>query len=549
MTNSNNFALADDEYRGQVLALYESRHKSFIKQFSILAIFGFSFLAFILVPLIDSRLEEDLAAQQLKDKDETLEKLALANTKILAAKERLQTEQDLLNSKLDSLHFIEEQKSTDAANTQRQLASQKDQLARVSVETDALAQRLTTLGSSVTQLEETLSRFVPTERTNAFREWFVEMANDSQHDPVCNVEQDYFACMVREKLRADWDADFDVINQSVVSPLLATEPAAAQLIEDQLSQVRAAFDDSLEADPDFWHSINEKQIFMEKLSEQWDQAYGAIRHIASSRIDELDKTAQPFEQEISRLTEQRDMLSEKLDALVQEQRQIADEIAEGSAEALELKTQQEQMNTQAEQTDQALEQNRSQVDSLKARKTEIQKKKRRVEKRISEFQSPFGKLPLGLKEATLAFPFILTAGFLVCSLLLASLIRLRREYHDQTRARFPGDTVAVEQRVTLLAPLWLDPIKLSWLSAGRLILFLHPVAIFVAIVSMIISDWLLPPNSDQPALFLNSFYDKLYIVGGVLLLVGVARIVSEWIAYRGGTRPAPTETTPTRVKS
>ena len=549
MTNSNNFALADDEYRGQVLALYESRHKSFIKQFSILAIFGFSFLAFILVPLIDSRLEEDLAAQQLKDKDETLEKLALANTKILAAKERLQTEQDLLNSKLDSLHFIEEQKSTDAANTQRQLASQKDQLARVSVETDALAQRLTTLGSSVTQLEETLSRFVPTERTNAFREWFVEMANDSQHDPVCNVEQDYFACMVREKLRADWDADFDVINQSVVSPLLATEPAAAQLIEDQLSQVRAAFDDSLEADPDFWHSINEKQIFMEKLSEQWDQAYGAIRHITSSRIDELDKTAQPFEQEISRLTEQRDMLSEKLDALVQEQRQIADEIAEGSAEALELKTQQEQMNTQAEQTDQALEQNRSQVDSLKARKTEIQKKKRRVEKRISEFQSPFGKLPLGLKEATLAFPFILTAGFLVCSLLLASLIRLRREYHDQTRARFPGDTVAVEQRVTLLAPLWLDPIKLSWLSAGRLILFLHPVAIFVAIVSMIISDWLLPPNSDQPALFLNSFYDKLYIVGGVLLLVGVARIVSEWIAYRGGTRPAPTETTPTRVKS
>jgi hypothetical protein len=78
----------DDEYRKQVLARYETRHKSFSKQFSILIIFGLSFLAFILVPMIAFKLEADRVAQALDEKARTIERLQKENEEFLAEQAR-----------------------------------------------------------------------------------------------------------------------------------------------------------------------------------------------------------------------------------------------------------------------------------------------------------------------------------------------------------------------------------------------------------------------------------------------------------------------------
>ncbi len=105
---------SDDEYRKQVLARYEARHKSFSKQFSILVIFGLGFLAFILVPMIAFRLEADRVARELDDKTQTIEDLNGENERLRANQAQLREEQDLLNGKLTSLVFVQGQKEQSA---------------------------------------------------------------------------------------------------------------------------------------------------------------------------------------------------------------------------------------------------------------------------------------------------------------------------------------------------------------------------------------------------------------------------------------------------
>jgi DNA repair exonuclease SbcCD ATPase subunit len=525
----------DDEYRKQVLARYETRHKSFSKQFSILIIFGLSFLAFILVPMIAFKLEADRVAQALDEKARTIERLQKENEEFLAEQARLREEQDLLNGKLTSLVFVQGQKQEDARVARDELMEVAGGLDAIKAKTDELEDRLRPLRATEERMGKALSRFVPSERMEAFRAWFLDMADRSDEDPACAVlgaSVSYFACMVERKLQTDWDQDFALIRTEVVTPLLAIEPAAAQSIKDQLVRVRAAFEARLEDNPDFWHTVDQKLVFMEKLLEEWDRAFGAIQAIATERMAEIQKAAGPLEQELARLGEERKALDGRLEGLEREQAEIAQELKTGFAQAEQFEQRQKTIEAQIKQAAQARDAVRTQLTTLEARRTEIQSELDDIEARIKAFQSPFGTLPLGLKEAALAFPFVMTAGFLVCALLLADLVGLRREYHDQMDARSPGEPAVVRRRVALVAPLWFDPLKLSWRGLGALVLFLIPVAIFFAIVRLIASGWLLQLDTEPSDRFLTQFYNGLYLLGALLLAIGLWRVAAECRTYR-----------------
>ncbi len=531
----SSFYLSDDEYRKQVLARYEARHKSFSKQFSILVIFGLGFLAFILVPMIAFRLEADRVARELDDKTQTIEDLNEENERLRANQAQLREEQDLLNGKLTSLVFVQGQKGQSAEVARVELKGVGGELDAIQAKTGELEKRLRPLRTTEERMQKALGRFVPNERMEAFRDWFQDMAKRFNEDAACAEtagSRSYFACMVERKLAADWDQDFDLIRAEVVTPLLAIEPAAAQSIKDELVQVRAAFEDRLEENPDFWHTIDEKLVFMEKLSEEWDRAFGSIQAITTERMAEIQKAAGPLEEELARLGEMRKAVEEELYKLERDQAEIAAELKVGFAQVEQFGQQQEHLEARIDQATKDRDANQMELATLEARKSEIQDELDNIETRIKAFQSPFGTLPLGLKEAALAYPFIVTAGFLVCAFLLADLIGLRREYHDQMGAKHPGEPAIVRRRVSLMMPLWFDPVRLSWRSLGALVLFLHPVAIFIAIVWLIASGWLLQLDTDPSDQFLALFYNGLYLLGALLLMIGLWRVAAECRSYR-----------------
>src|SRR5690606_13819034 len=76
-----------------------------------------------------------------------------------------------------------------------------------------------------------------------------------------------------------------------------------------------------------------------------------------------------------------------------------------------------------------------------------------------EIETPFGTLPIGLNELTLLFPVLMAAGFMLCSSLFVESLLLRREFHGLTRATDPEGVVLPDERIALIAPLWIDPLQ------------------------------------------------------------------------------------------
>lgn len=125
------------------------------------------------------------------------------------------------------------------------------------------------------------------------------------------------------------------------------------------------------------------------------------------------------------------------------------------------------------------------LNQLQIRKSILEENLQNIEKqlnetssRLDEIQSPIGKLPIGLVESIFLFPLALSIGFLIYSFLLVGTIRLRGEIHQQYKM--------LKKNVTVVAPLWIDPIKikdsksllqLHW-EISKLIVYFIPIVIF-----------------------------------------------------------------------
>lgn len=110
--------------------------------------------------------------------------------------------------------------------------------------------------------------------------------------------------------------------------------------------------------------------------------------------------------------------------------------------------------------------------------TEIEKHQDKIASQLNEIASPIVKLLTGLSESISLFPLALSIGFLVYSFLLAGTIRLRSEFHQWYKT--------LKKNVTVVAPLWIDPIKikesksifqLHW-EISKIIVYFIPIVIF-----------------------------------------------------------------------
>lgn len=533
MNESTPLASLDNEYMKQVLARYEACHGSFKKQSTIFLIFVFSFLAFILVPIMSLKVEADRVELEIEQKPQEIAAMQEQDDAVRAEAAKLAEERDLVNGELTSLNFVRARKEETAEKAELKLANLKGRLERIAADKTEREKRLGLLKDSKTGMGKALGIFNVNRRVDELRRWFRKKAAGCDQVRECKDDwQGYYAREVRARLQADWDGDFDFVNREIVDPLRPVEPEIAETIVGRLSEAREVFEANLDRDPEFWRTIDEKEVFMDKLAGEWRQAFAGIQSIVSERLSELQSEMATLESALGHIAEEERTVETTLAVIRSEQLEILKDLEDASAREQEFRKRHEDIEAEAEEVKEKLAGIQTELKSLRDRQVEIQKEQTEIAGRLSKFQSPFGTLPLGFKEAALAFPFILAAGFLVCALLLANLMRLRREYHELMRSGTSLDATAVTDRVSLMAPLWLNPAIRSWRNAAIVFLLLLPILAFLLTASLISSDWLLQLATERSGRILMLFYDALYLVGILLLGVGIWRVGREWGYYR-----------------
>lgn len=517
------------QYREQVLERFTARARSLTNQFTILMIFAFGFLVFIVVPL--AALNFDAAHVQAQKASFDV----LSNLSKLLEVERVAQEQKvgILRGNITSLNFVLEQKrQKTAARSDERTLLEKD-LAENGSHRQQLKDQAQSLESAVNGIKKALASFDASQRVNNLRNWFSGTDFDANRDPACEDtnRRVYVGCLVKKKLEAGWDSDFSVIRQKVAGPLRGIAPSVAGAIESELSAVKETFGERLDANQDFWRSIGGKEDFMGRLSDDFNQAFEKIRGILNSAFVRITEKSIFLEAKVAELAQASQELEDELAVLDRDLMEIE---AETAAKFQELGVKEFAIakieSAQAALTEQIVGFER-QLEAL-PNPEDIEKERTKIEARLASFESPFGTIPIGLKEAVLAYPLILAAGFMVCTLLLSRLLTLRREFRNSLAREKGLSDADVNRRVATLAPLWFDPGRALWANPALVLALLIPFALFVATGWLILNDWLLQLGGTASAINLRAFYAGLYGLGLVVFAAGLFRVQGAWARDR-----------------
>ena len=122
-------------------------------------------------------------------------------------------------------------------------------------------------------------------------------------------------------------------------------------------------------------------------------------------------------------------------------------------------------------------------EKLENNETEFNNTRQRLTNTFQQLQAPFfGKIPVGLDEAIIAFPVILSLGFLIYSYLLTDAIDVRQRFYKAYKKKEPP--------IYIIAPIWIDPEKKDKHDIIlRFIVISIPTIIFALTVSLIVYVW------------------------------------------------------------
>ncbi len=517
------------EYREQVLERFTARARSLTNQFTILMVFAFVFLVFIIVPLAELNFDAAHVDVQQAEIEALTEESKALEVKRTAQEEEVNT----LRGKITSLNFILEQKRRDAEERGGERSVVEKNLTQNSALRQERQDQAQSLESAVQGMERTLASFDAGQRVDNLRQWFKDTAFAGNRDPDCEGDTDsaYLSCLVKQKLEADWERDFSLIRQEVIEPLRTIAPAVAVTIEGEMSAVKKTYRERLKANRDFWHSITGKEVFMGRLSDDFNHAFENIKDTVNLRLDKIAQQSAKFEEEIDRLAQSGQQLKDELAALDREVTQIEAEVEtnlqelDGKEAAIAaIESAQTALNDQ-------IAENENQLEALPSL-TEIKKQRDDIETRLASFQSPFGAIPIGLKEAVIAYPLILAAGFMVCTLLMSRLLALRREFRNSLAQDKALSETNVARRVATLAPLWFDPDRALWANPALVLALFIPFALFFATAWLILNDWLLQLGDTDSAIQLRRFYTVLYALGLAAFAAGLVRVIRAWTQDR-----------------
>jgi hypothetical protein len=159
--------------------------------------------------------------------------------------------------------------------------------------------------------------------------------------------------------------------------------------------------------------------------------------------------------------------------------------------------------------------------------------------RLQEIQFPFGTIPIGINESISLFPLGLGTGFLICASLLADTIRVRKDFHINTSNK-TADQKKIDQKVSLLAPLWVDPLSPKSDRILKFMVLVIPTLFFLVSVILLIISWnIINKNEeDLTGIFIGDtrnnmiLYLGLHLVSAGFFVYGYWRIITELQNYK-----------------
>lgn len=237
-----------------------------------------------------------------------------------------------------------------------------------------------------------------------------------------------------EKIRAKLDAMIvgyvTIAQDEIVQPLKQTgNDGLANQLDHLPETIAESFKTHLEATPQFWQTVETKEGFFGELNAEFQSSW-----------KELAQTANLQPEKMKELKEKQAVLSKD-------------------------------------------------IEKMKADNLSLVAKRKEYSDRLEKIQSPLGNLPVGLSEAILIFPILLSIGFVVLAYQFRDMLRLRQELYHLTREKDPEQQVITDHRFELTAPIWFDR-TISQRSEGfGQGLALLPPALVLLTIALIVYSW------------------------------------------------------------
>ena len=145
-------------------------------------------------------------------------------------------------------------------------------------------------------------------------------------------------------------------------------------------------------------------------------------------------------------------------------------------------------------------------------------------KGLQDIQTPFGPLPIGLNEMVLLFPVLLAAGFVLCASLSSESLTLRQEFHRLSRERDPEGMFFDDERIALVAPVWVDPQRPWGHRVYRAAVLALPVAVFIIAIFLLFDNRLLFGPFMREARLPSLIYLAIYVLSALSIVEGGRRL-------------------------
>jgi hypothetical protein len=178
------------------------------------------------------------------------------------------------------------------------------------------------------------------------------------------------------------------------------------------------------------------------------------------------------------------------------------------------------------------------INSLNGRLKELEDRKDNASKRLEEIEFPFGSIPININESILFFPIGISIGFWISASLLGETLKLRKRYHNLIRKDKTNPEKKINEHLSLLYPIWIDPATRLPVRIVKLVILSVPLIIFVASMYFLSDSWDIITSQQEEGLFIGNsreyivLYMTSYAISTIFFGCGYWKIFHELWNYR-----------------
>jgi septal ring factor EnvC (AmiA/AmiB activator) len=524
------------EHRQRLFDRYEKESAAFSRLFTALLLFSVFFLAFALAPYAILQRHRQVIGREIAASSGKLEERRREAEQRRSDLAALQAQVDQKQQTLDTLGREVEKNEANARALAATVASNQSRIRDNAAERARVSAALTALREAQQRIDVT--RADPEANVRDLRDYIAELQRE--HDrralrptPACPQSEQLalVSCLVRERVRTRIAELFQPLEESVVPAIARVDAAAATDLQQRLTALRGELQRRPLENPDFWRTVDEKYLFFGGIDEEFRRLVHELRPVAARALDTMKARSDALAQELGALQQQSAAMSRQREAARATQAKLVDDRARLQDDIREVSDARATAEGERKRLEAEVARLHADKKRLESDQTASQARQSEIEKRLSSIQSPFGTLPIGLREGILSFPFVLAVAYLVSAGNLAESMRLRGTCHRLYRQWDQLGQVVTDGQLSLFAPLWIDPVLPARRQATAIGLLTVPVAIFVIALSLIVyvsSIAAAPPLRGGPAWTL---YGLASVVAVGVLAVSVHRIRDAWRAY------------------